>query len=311
MELGELNTFVTVAAERSFSLAAIRLCRTQPAVSQAIRRLEKDLGERLFDRSAKHPTLTQAGDALLPEAIRLLRMADEAAATIRQLSQRDRAVLRIGGDEAAAHVLLPALSIFLARQPSVSIEFRRVADLDILGEVGAWTIDIGVTTRERVPAPLSSVQVPVASAGFCVLLPTRHPFASRRELAMTMLHSERLVMLAGVPLPTPVSTCATTGSAPPTGRCVIMPGVDSLKQAVANGLGIGVVPRAAVSSRTAHAGLVVIPLSSARAASALTLVYRDNDGQPNAVEGFVEAAVRSTGEDRASRKTPIAMRVSR
>src|SRR5205814_3941341 len=102
MELGELKTFVTVAAERSFSLAAIKLCRTQPAVSQAIRRLEEDLGERLFDRSANQPTLTQAGDALLPEAIRLLKIADEAAARIRHLSQRDCAVLRIGGDEVAA-----------------------------------------------------------------------------------------------------------------------------------------------------------------------------------------------------------------
>ena len=89
-----------------------------------------------------------------------------------------------------------------------------------------------------------------------------------------------------------------------------MPGVDSLKQAVANGLGIGIVPRAAVSSLTAHAGLVVIPLSAARTASALTLVYRDNDGPPNPVEDFVEA-LRSTGEDRAPRKAPIAMRASR
>ena len=227
MELGELKVFVTVAAEHSFSRAAIKLCRTQPAVSQAIRRLEEDLGERLFDRSTKCATLTQAGDALLPEAIRLLRLADAAAATIRQLSQRDRAVLRIGGDEPGAHVLLPALSIFLARQPQVSIEFRRVADLDIVGEVGAGTIDIGVTTRERVPAPLSSVQVPVLSAGFCVLLPTRHPFASRRAVPMTILHSARLVTLAGVPLPTPVSTGATTDSALPPGSFLIMPGVDN------------------------------------------------------------------------------------
>jgi DNA-binding transcriptional LysR family regulator len=257
MELGELKAFVTVAAEHSFSRAAMELCRTQPAVSQAIRRLEEDLGERLFDRSTKHATLTHAGDALLPEAIGLLRMAGETAATIRQLSQRDRAVLRIGGDEAAAHVLLPALSIFLAKQPHVSIEFRRVTHLDILGEVGAGTIDLGVTTGGRVPAPLSSVRVPVASSGFCVLLPTRHPFVSRRELPMTMLYSDRLVTLAGVPLPTAVSTCATTDSAPPTERFVIMPGVDSLKQAVASGLGIGIVSRAAVSNLTAHAGLVV------------------------------------------------------
>src|SRR5687768_17578316 len=98
MELGELRVFVTVAAEHSFSRAAIKLGRTQPAVSQAVRRLEEDLGERLFDRRTKSAALTPAGDALLPKAIGLLRMADETAATIRQLSQRDRAVLRIGGD---------------------------------------------------------------------------------------------------------------------------------------------------------------------------------------------------------------------
>ena len=310
MELGELKVFVTVAAEHSFSRAAIKLCRTQPAVSQAIRRLEEDLGERLFDRSTKSATLTQAGDALLPEAIRLLQMADEAAATIRQLSQRDRAVLRIGGDEPGAHVLLPALSIFLAKRPNVSIEFRRVADLDILVEVGAGTIDIGVTTRERVPAPLSCVQVPGLSAGFCVLLPKTHPFASWRELPMAILHADRLIMLAGAPLPTSVSTRVTDDSAPPPGLFVVMPGIDSLKQAVANGLGIGIVPRAAVSSLTAAAGLLVIPLATARTASALTLVYRDNDGEPNGVGDFVEA-LRSTGEDGASRKAPIPMRASR
>jgi DNA-binding transcriptional LysR family regulator len=310
MELGELRVFVTVATEHSFSRAAIKLCRTQPAVSQAIRRLEDDLGELLFDRSSKSAKLTQAGDALLPDAIRLLRMADEAVATVRELSQRDRAVLRIGSDEPGAHVLLPALSIFLAKQPHVSIEFRRVADMDVLGEVGAGTIDIGVTTRERVPAPLSSVQVPVPSAGFCVLLPKGHPFASWGELPMTILHSDRLVTLAGAPVPTAVSTCATDDSAFPTGLFVVMPGVDSLKQAVASGLGIGIVPRAVVSNLTAPAGLVVIPLSAARAVSALTLVYRDKDRQPSAVEDFVDA-LRSMGEDRALRKTPIAVRASR
>ncbi len=309
MELGELRVFVTIAAEHSFSRAAIKLCRTQPAVSQAIRRLEDDLGERLFDRRTKRATLTRAGDALLPEATRLLQIADEAAATIRQLSQRDRAVLRIGGDEPGAHVLLPALSIFVAEQPRVSIEFRRVADLDILSEVGAGTIDVGMTSRERVPAPLSSVQVPLPSA-FSVLLPKRHPLASWRELSMTSLHSDRIVTLADVPLPTPLSPCATDDPSRPWELFVVMPGVDSLKQAVANGLGIGIVPRAVVASLPATGDLVVIPLSAARGASVLTIVYRDNQAQPNVVQDFVDA-LRSTIEDRASRKVSIAMRVSR
>ena len=309
MELGELKVFVTVATEHSFSRAAIKLCRTQPAVSQAVRRLEEDLGELLFDRSTKSAKLTQAGGALLPEAIQLLRMADEAVATVRQLSQRDRAVLRIGGEEPDAYILLPALSTLLLQQPHLSVEFRRVADLDVLAEVGAQTIDIGITTRERVPAPLCSLPVPVLSAGFCVLLPKSHPFASWPELPPTVLHSERLVTLAGLPLPESATMRATDGAAPPAGVFVAMPGVDSLKHAVANGLGIGVVPRAAVSSLT-PAGLVAIPLPAARAAGARTLVYRDTDGQRTAVEDFVEA-LRCMGEDRASRKAPIVMRAAR
>jgi DNA-binding transcriptional LysR family regulator len=309
MQLGELKVFVTVATEHSFSRAAIKLCRTQPAVSQAVRRLEEDLGELLFDRSTKSVKLTQAGDALLPDAIRLLRMADEAVATVRQLSQRDRAVLRIGGDEPDAHILLPVLSTFLLQQPHISVEFRRVADLDVLAEVGAGTIDIGITTRERVPAPLCAVPVPVVSTGFCVLLPKSHAFASWPELPVTVLHSERLITLAGLPLPEWVTMRATGDAAPPTGVFVVMPGLDSLKHAVANGLGIGIVPRAAVSSLT-PAGLVAIPLPAARAARARTLVYRDTDGQRTAVEDFVEA-LRCAGEDRGSRKAPITMRAAR
>src|SRR5687767_8661361 len=309
MELGELKVFVTVATEHSFSRAAIKLCRTQPAVSQAVRRLEEDLGELLFDRSTKSAKLTPAGDALLPEAIQLLRMADEAVATVRQLSERERAVLRIGGDEPDAHILLPALSTFLLQQPHLSVEFRRVADLDVVREVGAGTIDIGITTRERVPASLCSVPVPVVSTGFCVLLPKSHPLASWPELPVTILQSERLVTLAGLPLPESVTMRATDDPAPPTGVFVVMPGLDSLKHAVANGLGIGIVPRAAVSSLT-PAGLVAIPLSAPLAASACTLVYRDTDGQRTAVEDFVEA-LRCTAEDRGSRKASIAMRAAR
>lgn len=309
MELGELKVFVTVAAEHSFSRAAIKLGRTQPAVSQAIRRLEEDLGELLFDRSTKFATLTPAGGALLPDAIQLLRMADQAVATVRELSQQDRMVLRIGGDEPDAHILLPALSTFLLQQPQVSVEFRRMVDLDVVAEVGAGTIDMGLTTTERVPAPLCSVPIPALPLGFCALLPKSHPFASWPELPVTVLPSERLVTLAGVPLPESITMRASADSPPPTRLFVVMPGLDSLKHAVANGLGIGIVPRAVVSSLTA-AGLVAVPLPAPRAINTRTLVYRNSDGQRTAVENFVDA-MRGAGQDRAPRQTPIAVRAAR
>jgi DNA-binding transcriptional LysR family regulator len=126
---------------------------------------------------------------------------------------------------------------------------------------------------------------------------------------VTILQSERLVTLAGLPLPESVTMRATDDPVPPRGVFVVMPGLDSLKHAVANGLGIGIVPHAAVSGLT-PAGLVAIPLPPARATRARTLVYRDTGGQRTAVEDFVEV-LQCAGEDRASRNAPIAMRAAR
>src|SRR4029453_12907275 len=85
MDLAELRVFLAVAAERSFSRAASKLHRTQPAVSQAIRRLEDQVGERLFDRSSKDGTLTEAGRVLRDYAERLQRLAGEAQLSVRGL----------------------------------------------------------------------------------------------------------------------------------------------------------------------------------------------------------------------------------
>src|SRR6478609_7334046 len=83
--LEDLRVFTTVVAERSFSRAARKLRRTQPAVSQAIRRLEEGLGERLIDRSLRDGTLTDTGDLLMDYATRLLRLADEASGAVAEL----------------------------------------------------------------------------------------------------------------------------------------------------------------------------------------------------------------------------------
>ena len=83
MNLADLQTFLTVASERSFSRAAAQLHRTQPAVSQAVRRLEEELDERLFDRTSKGGRLTEAGRILLDYARRLTELRDEAKNAVR------------------------------------------------------------------------------------------------------------------------------------------------------------------------------------------------------------------------------------
>jgi DNA-binding transcriptional LysR family regulator len=301
MELGELKVFVAVATERSFSRAAVKLGRTQPAISQAVRRLEDDVGERLFDRSSKLAALTAAGDTLLPEAKRLLQLADDAVAAVRHHSQRDLAVLRIGCDESDAHALLPALTVFLTDQPHVSVEFRRVADVDMVGAVSGGNVDIGVTTATRLSGPIARLPVPAPVDGFCLLLPKSHHLAAWRELPLSAVHEGRIIMLAGTTT-LPGSISGDGGGATPVGSFIVMPGLDSLKHAVAEGLGIAIVPCAVVNGRPG-AGLVAVPLSATRGARRLTVVYREGHGRTPVADDFIEAlrsAVERAGPRRAS-----------
>src|ERR1700687_5596740 len=85
MDLSALKMFLAVAHERSFSRAAAVVHRTQPAVSQAVRRLEADIGEQLFDRSSKNGTLTEAGRVLQNYGQRLVRLAEESELAVRGL----------------------------------------------------------------------------------------------------------------------------------------------------------------------------------------------------------------------------------
>jgi DNA-binding transcriptional LysR family regulator len=90
MELTQLETFLAVAEERSFSRAAVRLNRTQPAVSQVIRKLEESLGETLFDRAARDGSMTPAGVLLRDYALRLMALRREATSALGELKSLER-----------------------------------------------------------------------------------------------------------------------------------------------------------------------------------------------------------------------------
>src|SRR6185369_13632968 len=122
MTLEDLRVFSTVAAERSFSRAARKLRRTQPAVSQAIRRLEQATGERLIDRSSRDGTLTDAGELMLDYAAKLLRLASEATGAVSELRDVKSGRVLIGANEGAVHAVLPIIEAFHRKHPGVLVD---------------------------------------------------------------------------------------------------------------------------------------------------------------------------------------------
>src|SRR4249920_2195236 len=125
MDLSALKTFLAVAQERSFSRAAAKVHRTQPAVSQSVRRLEVELGEQLFDRSSKTGTLTEAGKMLQNYGQRLVRLAEETESAVRDLRDLRRGRVLISANEAAVHTLLPLIAWFRQRYLDITIDVRR------------------------------------------------------------------------------------------------------------------------------------------------------------------------------------------
>jgi len=191
MDLNALKIFLAVAQERSFSRAAAKVHRTQPAVSQAVRRLELELGEQLFDRSSKNGTLTEAGRMLENYGQRLVRLAEETESAVRELRDLRRGRVLIGANEAAVHTLLPLVARFRQRFPDIVIDVRRVPARQIAVEVQQGSLDFGALTFH--PSEEGLLEVPVGSDELVLLVPPSHDLAHRGQVAMEDVAREPVV----------------------------------------------------------------------------------------------------------------------
>src|SRR5881396_907226 len=191
MDLNALKIFLTVAQERSFSRAAAKVHRTQPAVSQAVRRLETNLGELLFDRSSKTGTLTEAGRMLQNYGERLIRLAEETESAVRDLRDLRRGRVLIGANEAAVHTLLPLVGRFRQRYADITIDVRRVPARQIAVEVQQGSLDFGALTFH--PPEPGLLEVAIGSDELVLLVPPSHSLAARRQVTMEDVAGERII----------------------------------------------------------------------------------------------------------------------
>src|ERR1700720_3015114 len=241
MELSELLVFVTVAKEGSFSRAAERLYRTQPAVSLSIRKLEDDLGHPLFVRGARPVRMTDAGVMLREYAERLLNLREEVKKGLQELEGLKRGELSLGVNESSIHALLPALSNFREAHPGVQVRLHRMFSRDIPHEVLNYRHDVGAISF--VPRDTQLQATEIRKDELTLVVPLKHPLAKRREVAVEDLGNETFFgHIVESPFRRRVielfARNRTTLNMP-----IEMPTIESIKRFVQMGMGVAIVPR--------------------------------------------------------------------
>src|SRR6266516_7769348 len=291
MDLGALRIFLAVAHERSFSRAAAKVHRTQPAVSQAVRRLELELGEQLFDRSSKSGTLTEAGKMLQNYGQRLVRLAEETEGAVRELRDLRLGRVLIGANEAAVHTLLPLIARFRQRYSDITIDVRRVPARQIAVEVQQGSLDFGALTFH--PSEEGLLEVPVGSDELVLLMPPSHALASRRQVAMDDIAQEPVVA-HNDPSPARERVLRLFEEHHiPLKMVISLPSLDGIKRAVELKLGVAMLPRRCAITEIASGRLVAVPVTGISRSSLVMLVSRRGH-RSHAADAFLAVAQEKT-----------------
>ena len=181
MELTQLEFFVMVVEQGSFSKAAVRVYRTQPAVSIAIKRLEEEIGAPLFDRSQKTPTLTDAGQLVYDYAQRILSLRDQAQDVVSELRSLQRGRVRIGANESTSLYLLPHLILeYRALHPNVKVEIFRHVSERLPREVLDRNVDVALLAYEPEDSDLESF--PILQDELVLIMNPDHPLAKSQSV---------------------------------------------------------------------------------------------------------------------------------
>ena len=288
MQLQDLNAFVAVAADRSFSKAAKRLHRTQPAVSQAIRRLEDELGDKLFDRSSRNGALTEAGLLLRDHATRLLRLASEAESAVRELQHVRRGRVVIGANEAAVHSVLPIVQRFARENPHAHVEVRRVASRQIAAELLERSLDFGILTFQPPDKGLHAISL--GADELVMLVNPGHRLAGRKRVTIEEVGRETVI--------------AHNDPSPARDRVlrlyerkhasiniqIALPSLDGIKRAVEMGLGVAVLPRRCALTEIARGHLAAVKVPELSSPRTVRLVYRRTGELSHAASAFLDVA---------------------
>jgi DNA-binding transcriptional LysR family regulator len=295
MDIHQLETFLAVVEEKGFSRAAKRLHRTQPAVSQVVRKLESDLGEVLFERSARDGTLTAAGEVLREYARRMLTLRTEAASAMEELKSLDRGRLLIAANEYTCLYLLPILDRFRRLCPQIGVTIQRSLASRIPDELIQRTAEIGVLSFRPEGDLFKSIAV--YTDELALVVNPDHPLAHEKGTAIEDLGAESFIA-HNVPSPLRRQVVAAFEKhKTPLNMGMELPSLEAVKRFVAMGNGVALVPGLTVGRELANGELVRVPVEALRFERHLRLVHRKQANLSHAAQAFLKV-VRSVSIER-------------
>jgi DNA-binding transcriptional LysR family regulator len=287
VDLSQLEMLVAVAQEKSFSRAAERVHRTQSAVSQAIQRLEAEIGSSLFDRSSRSGTLTEAGRVLYDYAQQMLNLRREARAAIQDVGSLRRGTISIAANEYTVLHLLPVLRAYRVRHPHIAVAIKRSLASQIPSEVLAREAEIGIVTYR--PAQPALTVVPVAKDELALLVPPGHPLAGRTTVSLRELGAETFLS-HNVRSPYRERVVRTFERyRTPLHIAMELPTLEAVRRLVVLGLGVALMPRRAAEAEVARGEIFAIAVREMRFERSVNLIYRSK-ALSHAALAFVQCA---------------------
>jgi len=306
-----LQTFREVAMRGSFSLAAEELGFTQPAISQHLARLERHLGVKVLERTARGVKLTPAGEALLAETEGVLSSVRQAERAAKAAGGVVASRLRVGAFPSAAAGLVPGAVREARRRmphPDIELDLRVMEDQPGLRALVRGRLDIAL----MIQSPFDPIVVPdeielleITEDPMMIALPPDHPMASRRSVDLAQLADEPFLLteLGGTCADSNIMlrACRDAGFAPNVR--LESEDYNALQGMAAAGLGVSIIPRMATIG--AYPGVVVLPLKGSPPSR--TILAAVNKERDPIVDAFVEALQAAGDElDGKARLTAVA-----
>ena len=275
MDLLQLEHFLAIVEERTFTRAAERVSRTQPAVSQSIKKLEDEIGAPLFARDVHEVTLTEAGRVLADYARRMVSMRDEAMRRVAELKAMKAGTLKLAAHESAAVYLLPtALRAYHQQYPDIRVGIQRSPLNEIPRRVMDREVDLGFVKDEPAFHELQFVEVHTDE--MMLVASPKHPLAKRTDASMKDLAGEAFILHHG---------CAATANMilrlfdQHAVTCKIVAELwsfENVKNFVQEGVGIAIVPGVTVKQELRDGTLVRVPLRELAMPRRTLMIYRED-----------------------------------